>query len=139
MFYDIFRDLCEQRGLKPGPAAEACGINRSNVTLWKQKGYTPRPDALNKIAAFFDVPVDYLLDNPELRSSSFSNISDATVIQGNSGSVKVGNIASGSPQPLQDSLTEQEAELLRIFRGLSLRDKTSLMATAFELEDKAKE
>nr|DAU92914.1 MAG TPA: helix-turn-helix domain protein [Bacteriophage sp.] len=137
MFYDIFRDLCEQKGIKPGPAAEACGINRSNVTLWKQKGYTPRPDALNKIAAFFDVPIDYLLDNSDSRSGNFSNISDSTVIQGNSGSVKLENVSKGYPQPCQDSLTEQETELLRIFRHLSLRDKTTLMATAFDLEDKS--
>lgn len=61
MFYDIFYDLCRENGEKPGPAAEACGINRSNVSLWKSKGYTPRGDALNAIAKHFNVSVDYLL------------------------------------------------------------------------------
>lgn len=57
----MFCELCEKKGIKPGPAAEACGINRSNVSLWKSKGYTPRGEALNAIAAYFDVSTDYLL------------------------------------------------------------------------------
>lgn len=61
MFYDIFVQLCMQKGVKPGRVAEDCGINRSNVSLWKSKGYTPRGDALNRIAAYFGVSVDYLL------------------------------------------------------------------------------
>ncbi len=65
MFYDIFSALCSSKGIKPGAAAEACGINRSNVSLWKSKGYTPRSDALNAIADYFDVSVDYLLGNEE--------------------------------------------------------------------------
>lgn len=63
MFYDIFKKLCDDRGIKPGPAAEACGINRSNVSLWKSKGYTPRGEALQSIANYFDVSVNYLLDD----------------------------------------------------------------------------
>lgn len=137
--YDRIQGLCDIKGINMTEMCKLSGANRGSLTDLKNgRKKSLAATTLSKIAAFFDVPVDYLLDNPELRSSSFSNISDSTVIQGNSGSVKVGNIASGSPQPLQDSLTEQEAELLRIFRGLSLRDKTSLMATAFELEDKAK-
>lgn len=61
MFYDIFLQLCQRKGVKPGRAAEDCGINRSNVSLWKSRGYTPRGDALNRIAAYFGVTTDYLL------------------------------------------------------------------------------
>lgn len=69
MFYDIFLELCLREGKKPGAVAEACGINRSNVSLWKSKGYTPRGDALNAIAAYFGVSVDYLLGNEENKKS----------------------------------------------------------------------
>lgn len=63
MFYDVFLSLCQEKGIKPSAAAEACGINRSNVSLWKSKGYTPRGDALNSIAEYFGVSADYLLGN----------------------------------------------------------------------------
>ena len=65
MFYDVFIELCNKKGVKPGRVAEECGINRSNVSLWKSRGYTPRSEALNKLAAYFGVSVDYLLGNEE--------------------------------------------------------------------------
>ena len=65
MFYDIFAELCEKREIKPSKAAEECGINKSNVSSWKNNGYVPRGDALNKIAAYFGVSTDYLLGNEQ--------------------------------------------------------------------------
>ena len=65
MFYDVFAELCEKRGIKPSKAAEECGINKSNVSNWKNNGYVPRGDALNKIASYFGVTTDYLLGNEQ--------------------------------------------------------------------------
>lgn len=65
MFYDLFAGLCEKRGIKPSKAAEECGINKSNVSNWKNNGYVPRGEALNKIADYFGVSVDYLLGNEQ--------------------------------------------------------------------------
>jgi transcriptional regulator with XRE-family HTH domain len=65
MFYDVFAELCEKRGIKPSKAAEECGINKSNVSNWKNNGYVPRGDALNKIADYFCVSTDYLLGNEQ--------------------------------------------------------------------------
>lgn len=61
MFYDIYEELCRRKGMRPGPAAEACGINRSNVSLWKSRGYTPRSETLQVLADFFGVSVSCLL------------------------------------------------------------------------------
>lgn len=64
MFYDIFLDLCENEGKKPGNVADALHINRGTVTSWKKEGYTPRGANLNKLAAYFGVPNDMLLERP---------------------------------------------------------------------------
>lgn len=64
MFYDIFLDLCENEGKKPGNVADALRINRGTVTSWKKEGYTPRGANLNKLAAYFGVPNDMLLERP---------------------------------------------------------------------------
>lgn len=61
MFYDIYRDLCQARGLTPSGAAEKIGFNRASVTVWKNSGKAPKQDLLLKIAAFFGVTTDYLL------------------------------------------------------------------------------
>ena len=60
-FYERFVSLCEQKGVKPSRAAAECDINRSNVTSWKNNGYTPRGDVLQRIASYFGVSVGYLL------------------------------------------------------------------------------
>lgn len=60
-FYERFVFLCDKKGVKPSRAASECNINRSNVTNWKNNGYTPRGEVLQRIAAYFDVSVGYLL------------------------------------------------------------------------------
>ncbi len=69
MFYDRFFDLCNQKGIKPSKAAEECQINKSNVSNWKNHGYVPRGDALNRIAAYFGVSTDYLLGNEQQKEN----------------------------------------------------------------------
>lgn len=64
MFYDIFLDLCADKGVKPGRAADEMQINRGTVTSWKQNGYLPRGGNLNKLAEYFGVPSDMLLCQP---------------------------------------------------------------------------
>lgn len=61
VFYNRFLDLCRTRGITPSRAADEIGINRSSVTSWKNNGYTPQGDNLNKVARYFDVSTDYLL------------------------------------------------------------------------------
>lgn len=64
-FYEKFVSLCEKKGVKPGRAASDCGINRSNVTSWKNNGYTPRGEVLQRLATYFEVPVDQLLGDTD--------------------------------------------------------------------------
>ncbi len=64
-FYDRFLRLCQNQGISPSRVAQDCGINRSSVTSWKNNGYTPRGDALQRIADYFGVSVDSLLGEEE--------------------------------------------------------------------------
>ena len=61
MFYDVYLNLCERTGKKPSAVAAELGINKSNVSNWKNNGYIPRGEALQRIADYFRVSVDYLL------------------------------------------------------------------------------
>ncbi|MFQ7241241.1 MAG: helix-turn-helix domain-containing protein [Agathobaculum sp.] len=61
MFYDVYVELCHNNGKSPSAVAQELGINKSNVSNWKNNGYTPRGAVLNKIAEYFGVSVDYLL------------------------------------------------------------------------------
>lgn len=61
MFYDVYVTLCQRIGKKPSAVAEELGINKSNVTNWKKNGYTPRGEALQRVADYFGVSTDLLL------------------------------------------------------------------------------
>lgn len=61
MFYDVYAALCKGIGKSASAVAHELGINKSNVSNWKNNGYTPRGDVLNRIADYFGVSVDYLL------------------------------------------------------------------------------
>lgn len=65
MFYDVYVNLCRNVGKKPSVVAAELGINKSNVSNWKNNGYTPRGEALQKIADYFRVTTDYLLTGEE--------------------------------------------------------------------------
>ncbi len=44
-------------------------------------------------------------------------------------------LSTGKGSPEIQQLTEQEEELLRIFKSLNIKDKTSLLSRAYELEE----
>ena len=62
MFYDIHCDLCQKKGLTPSGAAAKIGFNRASITMWKNTGKAPKQDLLLRIAEYFDVSADYLLE-----------------------------------------------------------------------------
>lgn len=66
-FFSRFYELCRERGTSPNAVGKHLGIPSGSITAWKQ-GTAPRPATLNKLAAHFDVSVDYLLgkDTPEV-------------------------------------------------------------------------
>ena len=61
MFFDIFYELCKQKGISCKKAAEEIGLSNSITTKWKKTGATPGVETLDKVAAYFNVSMDYLL------------------------------------------------------------------------------
>lgn len=61
VFYDIYKALCEQRGVSLSRAAAEIGLSNATVTKWKKTGAAPGGDTLTKVAAYFGVSVDKLL------------------------------------------------------------------------------
>lgn len=66
MFYDRYAELCKQKGLTMSAAAVEAGISKSLVTKWKtHKTRIPSPDVLQKLSAYFGVPVSDLIEEKE--------------------------------------------------------------------------
>ena len=66
MFYDVFKKLCDDRGINPTRASVEIGFSRGSVSYWKKRyleGFDAKPDSYTAemIADYVDVSVDYLL------------------------------------------------------------------------------
>lgn len=55
-----FEEACKARGTTPTAVMLALGMSRSNVTKWRRGETKPKLDALEKIAEYLGVTVDYL-------------------------------------------------------------------------------
>ena len=65
MYYEMFKTLCEKKGVKPSDVSKATGISTATLTSWKQGKYTPKNDKLQKIADYFGVTLDYLISGED--------------------------------------------------------------------------
>ena len=59
MFYDKFKELCDDREISVTKALNEIGLSRALGTKWKKTGATPNGKTLAAIAEYFDVPIDY--------------------------------------------------------------------------------
>ena len=62
MFYDNLDILCAERGITISRLLEILDLSRSSASRWKTKGYLPSRDTAKKIAEYFGMTVQELLD-----------------------------------------------------------------------------
>ncbi len=63
LFRDKLKLLRKERGITQEDLAKILGVERSSIGKYEGKqGIIPSPDVLNKIADYFCVSIDYLLD-----------------------------------------------------------------------------
>lgn len=65
--YDVYCKLRDSKGVKDATVAKATGINQSTFTDWKTGRSVPKKEKLQKIADYFNVTLDYLVNGtPDL-------------------------------------------------------------------------
>ena len=60
--YEIFEQLMKKHGVKASTICKETGISSSTITDWKKGRYTPKQDKLQKIADYFGVSLEYLMN-----------------------------------------------------------------------------
>lgn len=93
--------LMDERNLNDHQLETNAGLSNGSIGKWKRGKYKPSVNAIAKVAAYFDVPISFLL--------------------GNAGS---GN--SAQPPPTAQ-LSDMEELLLKKFRGLKAEDKLDIL------------
>lgn len=69
-FFTKYEKLCKEANSTPTGTALALGFSRGTVTRWRN-GSIPDGNTLSEIAKHFDVSVDYLLGNTEIRNTPY--------------------------------------------------------------------
>ena len=75
MFFAKLKKLCDERGISTYKACTDIGLNRAAVAKWKN-GSIPSGSTATKLAAYFGVSVDYLLDNENKKAPTVSDERD---------------------------------------------------------------
>ena len=76
MFYDLFCQLCEQKGVSVTRATVEMGLSRTIGSKWKRTGATPNGETLNRIAEYFGVTTDYLLTGQQTEKAAIDVVDD---------------------------------------------------------------
>lgn len=82
MFWSRYVDLCEKKGKAPNVVAAEVGVKSSGtVTGWKN-GAKPRDTVLQRLSAYFGVPVEDLTGEKKekLASASEDELEEAIII-----------------------------------------------------------
>ena len=128
MFYENVKDLCGLHRTNITQLAKDLGLSTSMPTKWKN-GAVPKSDTVKMIADHFGVSTDQLLA-PSGASNTIGNVSGSAVLQGNIGD-KI-TVHNGGA-----SLSDDEAEVLRLYRELPVRQRIEWMRYGYELEEKS--
>ena len=69
MFFNRFKDLCDEKNISVYRACTDIGLNRSAVAKWKAGG-RPNGTTAAKLADYFGVTTDYLLEQSDDKAPS---------------------------------------------------------------------
>ena len=103
------RELRKERKLTQGELAARFGVTQQAIAKWEAGHALPEPTAISRIAQFFGVTTDYLLDRPDA-FAAIGPVSSVRII----GTVKAGYHAFALEEDLGSAFAEvKEAEAYR--------------------------
>lgn len=81
MFYDIFLELCSEKGVTPAQVRKDLSISQSTMASWKSRGLNPNASTMIQLSDYFDTTPAYLLGNrmakkPMKKEITFNTIPD---------------------------------------------------------------
>lgn len=101
--YEIYRKLRDARQVRDADVVKATGLPKSTFAEWKSGRSKPKIEKLQKIASYFDVPVDYFL-------GEVSNAPQPTTDHSHWIPV-LGRVAAGEPlEMIEDILDYEEVD-----------------------------
>lgn len=153
----IIKSQCKLKSISISKLLKECEVRKSFIYDLEKRNYTPSVEVMERISNYLDCSVDYLLgrtNNPNLiinksylednmkniLNSSFGNnstfingSSNSTVISGNN--LNIHENKGNENKKSDNSISEQQKELMRIYNSLNIKEQTELLSFAFKLEE----
>lgn len=137
MFYNIFTNLCSQKGLSPTATLQKLDVSTSKLTAWKN-GSLPSASILILLSEFFEVTVDYLLTGKGDTTKNEQLTADEQELLGNYRKLDDGRKKEISEKiKVQSDNVKDEVyeELSKIITSLPLRERSKLIAMIYDCEE----
>lgn len=68
--YEVFEQLLQKNDVTPYKVAKEAGVTQTALSNWKSGRSTPTTKTLQKIADYFGVTIDYLMNGEETEESN---------------------------------------------------------------------
>ena len=68
--YENFKKLMDEKGITAYKVSQDTGISQATLSDWKNGKITPRFDKLLKLSEYFDVDIEYLVGQSDVRRKS---------------------------------------------------------------------
>lgn len=69
MFADKLKELRNKEGISQSALGKALNMSQQGIAKWETGSTSPNPEMLRKIADYFNVSVDYLLGNTDIKKA----------------------------------------------------------------------
>lgn len=136
MFYENFSRICAERGISPFAVTQKMGLSRNTAANWKKNGTIPKQDQLEELAKILNCSVADFFSGPSGFREAVANVRNR-VENGTIGDV-ITNVGTNSVADPMGEMSDDERELLSLYRKLSAIDRAKLMVTADEMVRKEK-
>lgn len=117
------KDLRKQHHVTQKAFADDIFVSQQAVSMWEIDRNDPDLETFCKIADYFGVSADYLLDRISDGGTAIANGTNSTAAAGHA------QVTLSVPEPDAN----MEAEFLGVYRSLDLRNKAKLITAAYEL------
>lgn len=135
-FNDKIKELMRLSGYTQVSLAKKLNTTRQQVNRWLQNEKSvPKSNILAKLASLFNVSVDYLLedDGAEGKNITANNNTQSTVTQIDNSNANIKINANNA------DYSQNEKELIKIFRDLNFRSQIKVITYAYSVKDQEKE
>lgn len=136
MFYDRFKQLCDDKGVSCNKAALEIGLSNATPTKWRKTGATPNSETLQRIAGYFGVTIQFLLDQEAEKTPALTKKDERDIardVENIMNRLADGDGLMFDGDPMSDEARESMINAIRLgLEAAKIRNKARFTPTKFK-------